>query len=120
MPKPIGGTAYIKVDGQQFAVKGSLIVKCGDIEREGIAGQDGVHGFLENHIVPEITLTISDGLDVLLEDLQLIEDATVTAELINEKSYVLRNAWLQNRPELNSQDGEMDLVFQGMSCNEII
>jgi hypothetical protein len=55
MPQgPIAGTAYLKVDGQMYPLKGSLTVSITSVERNGIAGQDYVHGYQELPRVPYI------------------------------------------------------------------
>ena len=53
MPQgPIAGTAYLKVDGAMYPLKGSLTVSISAVERNGIAGQDYVHGYQELPRVP--------------------------------------------------------------------
>ena len=50
----IAGVAYIFVDGAQYPLRGDLTVSIDTIEREGVAGMDGVHGFTETPRVPWI------------------------------------------------------------------
>ncbi|WP_303674780.1 phage tail tube protein [Vampirovibrio chlorellavorus] len=114
----VGGTAYIKVDGQQYALKGSLKIT-GDKVREGVAGQDGVHGYLERHQVPAIEATFTDMDGLRKDDLEAIVDSSITVELINGKAYVLRNAWFAGLFELETEEGEVAVKFEGMKLEEI-
>ncbi|MBK3797872.1 phage tail protein [Azospirillum brasilense] len=118
MSKKVAGVCYLKVDGTQYALRGSLTVSPDDIEREGIAGQDGVHGFKESSRVPFISADLSDTDGLSLEALRAITDATVTAELATGKVYVLRNAWTKAGHELDTAEGQVSVVFQGMKCEE--
>src|SRR4051794_9750571 len=102
----IAGVAYIFVDGRQYPLRGDLTVSTDTIEREGIAGQDGVHGFTEKPRVPWIEGAISDLGGLSLQALQEMDDVTVTAELANGKVYVLRNAWTSTAREFNAADGQ--------------
>ena len=115
----IAGVCYLKVDGAQYALRGSLKVSPDDIEREGIAGQDGVHGYKETPRVPSISGDISDKGGLSLEALRNITDATVTAELANGKVYTLRNAWTKAAHELDTAKGQVSVTFEGMKCEEI-
>ncbi len=118
MGKKIAGVCYLKVDGTQYALRGSLTVSPDDIEREGVAGQDGVHGYKETPRVPSISADISDSEGLSLEALRNITDATVTAELATGKVYVLRNAWTKAAHELDTAEGQVSVTFEGMKCEE--
>jgi len=45
--------------------------------------------------------------------------ATVTAELANGHTYVLREAWCTPAFDLNTREGTVRVTFQGVSCDEI-
>jgi hypothetical protein len=115
----IAGIAYVKADGRQYPLRGGFTVKPSSIVREGIAGQDAVHGYSENPSVPQIAGDISLTPDVSIDDLNAMTDVTITAELANGRTYVLRNAWTTAAFELNTKDGQVGVVWQGMGCDEI-
>lgn len=117
--KGLGGTAFLKVDGRQYQLRGNLAVSIDGIEREGVAGQDGVHGYIERPRVPQITADLTDSDGLSLTDLKNIKDATVTAELNNGKVYVLRNAWTLAAHEINTGDAQVSVTFQGLSGREL-
>lgn len=115
----IAGTAFLKVDGNQYPLKGSFTVSPSPVERSGIAGQDFVHGFQELPRIPFIEGDVSTVPEISLEDIDAITDATVTAELKNGKTYVLRNAWCKSALEINTADGQFRVRFEGYQCDEI-
>jgi hypothetical protein len=116
----IAGVAYIFVDGRQYPLRGSLTISIDTIERAGVAGQDGVHGFVETPRVPWIEGDISDLGELSLTALQAMADVTVTAELANGKVYVLRNAWTATAREFDAAEGQASVRWEGMSAEEML
>ncbi|MGD9766852.1 MAG: phage tail tube protein [Pseudolabrys sp.] len=119
MGQRIAGIAYVKVDGDQYALKGNFTVSPSRVERTGIAGQDQVHGYEESPRIPFIEGDISLVPELSVEALEAMTDVTVTAELANGKVYVLRNAWTKAAFELNTKEGTTRVRWEGMDCNEI-
>lgn len=116
----VAGIAYLYVDGNQYPLRGNFVVSPSPTERTGIAGQDGVHGYSELPRVPSISGDVTLAPDLSIEDVQAITDATVQADLANGNSYILRNAWCKAAQELNTHDGLTRIVFEGMTCNELM
>ena len=116
----IAGTAFLKVDGNQYPLKGNFTVSPSPLERNGIAGQDGVHGYSEMPRVPFIEADVSTLPEVSLETLDGTIDATVTAELINGNTYVLRNAWAKGPFDIQTAEGQFRVRFEGMNCDELL
>lgn len=116
----IAGVAYVYIDGQQYPLRGNLTVSIDTIEREGVPGQDGIHGYIERPRVPWIEGDFSDLNALSLEQLQDMDDVTVTAELANGKMYVLRNAWTSTAREFNAADGQATVRWEGYSSEEIL
>ena len=48
----VAGTAWLKVDSKQYPLRGKWKSKVQADKREGIAGQDAVHGYKEMPRVP--------------------------------------------------------------------
>lgn len=119
MARRIAGIAYVKYNGRQLPLRGGFTVSPSATERTGIAGQDYVHGYSESPRVPFIEGDISLTPEVSIEELDAIEDATVTAELANGKVYVLRQAWTKSAHELNAGEGQARVRFEGTDCQEI-
>lgn len=119
MQNRIAGVAYVKYNGRHVPAKGSWTVGFNRIKREGIAGQDGVHGYKEVPQVPYIEGEVSTTAEVSMVDFVNIQDATVQLEHANGKVYVLRNAWTAENYENNTEDGKFKVKFEGMSIDEL-
>jgi hypothetical protein len=115
----IAGVAFVKFDGRQLPIRGNWKVGFNKLKREGIAGQDRVHGYKEMPDVPFIEGDVSTTEDVSLPVLLSITDATVTIEIANGKAYVLRNAWTANGYEIETEEGKLGVRFEGMEIDEI-
>jgi hypothetical protein len=116
---PIAGTAFLKYDGGFLPLKGNLTVSGSPVERTGIAGQDGVHGYQELPRVPYIEGDISTQPTVSMDTLEAIINATVTAELVNGNTYVLKTAWCKGPLEINTHDGQSRIRSEGVNCIEM-
>lgn len=119
MARAIAGTAFLKVDGAQYPLKGNFVVSPAAVERAGISGQDYVHGYSELPRVPFIEGDVSLVFELSTEDIEAVTNATVTAELINGHTYVLKEAWCTSAFDLNTRDGQTRVRFQGTSCDEL-
>jgi uncharacterized protein YlzI (FlbEa/FlbD family) len=115
----IAGVAYVKVDGRQFPLRGKWKSNIHLYKREGIAGQDAVHGYKEMPRIPTIEGDVSYTRDFLIEDLPKITDATITLELANGKTHVLRNAWWSDESQVDTEEGSFPVKFEGLSGEEI-
>lgn len=118
MGERIAGIAFLKVDGDLYPLRGNFTVSPSPTERTGIAGQDYVHGFQELPRVPYIEGDVSLVPELSMEDVALIVDSTVTAELANGKTYILYQAWCRSAFELNTREGQARVRFEGTSCIE--
>ncbi len=116
MGQRIAGIAYIRVDGRSYAARGNWTVSPQTTERTGIAGQDGVHGYMEVPRTPFIEGDISTTDDFDLEELHGVSDATVQCDLANGQSWVLRNAWQSGSMDINTHDGSTKVKFEGEDC----
>ena len=116
----IAGVAYVFVDGRQYPLRGNLTISIDTVERTGVAGMDGVHGYTEQARVPYIEGDFSDIGQLSLITLQNMIDVTVTAELANGKIYVLRNAWTATAREFKGAEGQATVKFEGMAAQEIL
>lgn len=119
MGQRIGGIVTFKIDGRQYAVKGNFEVMPSKVKRDGIAGQDYVHGFVELPVIPYIKGDLSTTQDLSLEALAAITDATAQADLANGHSYVLTKAWTVGAFPINTATGQVSFECQGELCEEI-
>ena len=115
----VAGIAYVKVDGQLYPLRGNLTIAPAAVSRSGIAGQDRVHGYSENPIVPYIEGDFTLTPDWTVDAVTGITNSTVQAELANGRVYVLQSAWQAGEIDLNAKDGQAKIRFEGLVCIEL-
>jgi hypothetical protein len=116
----IGGTAYIKVDGTQYKMKGNWKVAPNAVMRKGVAGMDGTHGYIEAYQVQYAEGDISDYGGLSIQALQNITSSTVTISLVNGKTYVVVSGWYASTGELDVVQGQTTVRFEGMDVTEML
>lgn len=119
MANRVAGVAYLKVDGDQYPLRGDFVVSPSAMQRAGVSGQDYVHGYSELPRVPFIEGMVTLDPALSMEDVEGITNATVTAELANGRTYVLRQAWQTGPLDLQTQEGQVRIRFEGVSCDEL-
>ena len=113
------GTLFVKVDGKQYDAKGNFTYNAGQPKREGLVGPDGVHGYKELPQVPFIEGEITDSNNIDLLNLTNLKDVTCTLELATGKVFVLRDAWYSADGDVGTEEGNVQVRFEGMSADEI-
>jgi hypothetical protein len=116
---PIAGTAFVRVNGQQFQLRGSFRVDPTMETAEYVVGQDGPHGYITKVVAPFFEGEFSDLGGLSIVALQTIRDASVTGELANGKVYVLTSAVFAGRAVLDTVDGKIPFRFEGATCLEL-
>jgi hypothetical protein len=119
MMSRVGGIIQVKVNGEIYRAKGAFDYDIGVPKKEGIVGMDGTHGYKETPQQAYIEGSITDTPELSLLDLSSIADATVTLDLANGKTIVLRNAWWASNSKGNSEEGEIEARFEGISAKEV-
>ena len=115
----IGGVLSFMLDGVQYQARGNFTVTGMTLKRTPVAGQDGMHGYIEEPIAPEIKGDISIGNLLSLETLEGLNDVTAQVNLANGRSYVLTQAWTEGAFVLDAHDGKVGITMHGMSGQEI-
>jgi len=115
----LGGVIALRVDGTTYEARGSFQVMASRVKRAGVAGQDTVHGYIEEPVVPQIKGDISIGNQLSIDILDAITDSTVQVKLANGRTYVLTNAWTVAGSTIDAHDGKTDVTFEGLACVEI-
>jgi hypothetical protein len=119
MSNRIAGIATVKYNGTQIPIKGKWKFDINPTKREGIAGQDSVHGYKEMPKVPHCQGDVSYTAGVSIETLRAIDGATVTLELANGRVIVFQNAWYSDTSEVDTEEGSFPVKFESYSAQEI-
>jgi hypothetical protein len=119
MAQRIAGLAFLSVDGTQLALRGNFVVSPSSVERNMLAGQDGIHGYQELPRVPWIEGDLSTVPGLLLEDLEGEVDVSVVAQLANGMQYTLTGGTCKAGLENQTRDGQVRVRWEGLACQEI-
>lgn len=115
-----GGTLYLKVGGEQYDPVGDFEYHPGVPKRTALLGPNGPQGFKEMwEEPPYISGQIRDRKGLSLEKLFGITDETITLEPAVGKPFVLRNAWYAGDATVHTEEGAIDVRFEGMDGREI-
>ena len=114
MGKRVAGTTYIKVNGRQLEVAGGCEAPITQKVKEVIMGVNGPAGTKETARKPGLKLSAIFRDDFPMDEVADGDDMTVTAEWPNGKAYTLSGAILAGEPSAKSDDGTVDLEFEGM------
>ena len=109
----------MRVNGRTIQAKGEFTYHLGTENRTTVKGADRIHGYSSEPGEPMIegALTDEPGLD--LKAMFEVRDATVTLELLNGKTIVLRDAWYAGDGTIKTGEGEASLKFVGLSAQEV-
>jgi hypothetical protein len=113
--KTVGGLIQFKVNGQLYPAKGDFTFNPGAPKRETVIGSDAPHGVKETPQVPFIEGEVTDTGELDMMELRRMKGATVYLELANGKSFVLRDACYAGDGTQHTEEGNMDVRFEGRS-----
>lgn len=120
MGNRVGGILSIQINGESIDVKGSWTYGYGTPKRDAVVGADGVHGYKEMPQVAFIEGASTDRGNLDVQQLFQVDDATVTVALPNGKGFILRNAWQAGEGTATTEEGEIQLRFEGLSGEELL
>lgn len=112
----VGGTFIFKIDGQQISVGGAVKYQLADEERTAMVGADKKVDYVIKPIDPNIELEIKDSALTDLVALHKVTNVTITGELANGRTLVMRNAVRVGTPQIDAINGTGTFNF---SCEEM-
>jgi hypothetical protein len=115
----IGGLLAIIVGGQTYEARGNFQVTGMTVKRTGVAGQDTVHGYIEEPLVPSIKGDWSIGNQLSLDVLEGLTNVTAQVNLANGMTYVLTQAWTTSAFVIDAHDGKVDVTLEGITLQEM-
>lgn len=113
------GKINVQVNGQVFDAVGEFTYNLGQPKREGLVGPDRVHGYKELPQIPMIEGEVRDASNLDVAGLLNLTDATITLELANGKTIMLREAWYAGDGNVGTEEANIELKFEGMSAEEV-
>lgn len=120
----IGGLIELRVtssDGvsTQIPVRGSFTFTPSPTEKEGVAGQDGTHGYTEKPVVQVMECDVSYLSDIDVLALDNAKDITGTWTCANGKQWVGRDGWRAEKSEIDAEEGKFKLKIEFMSIDAL-
>jgi hypothetical protein len=109
----------MRVDGTQYEARGNFRIHGMVVSREGVAGQDFVHGYIETPIVPEIVGEWSIGGQLSIQSIENITNSTAVCSLANGVTYTLANCWSKSGSVIDAHDGKVEVTLQGLFITEL-
>jgi len=119
MGRRVGGVIKVKADGQRFQAKGEFTYNVQKTKKEMIPGADNVHGYKEIPMVQFIEGAITDSDQIRIEDIYAIKDATISLDLANGKTIILREAVYAADGDATTDEGQIQVRFEGIDGEEI-
>ena len=113
------GKLSLQVNGTVYDAVGEFTYNLGQPKREGLVGPDKVHGYKELPQIPMIEGEIRDAKDLDVAQFLNFTDATITLELANGKTVMLREAWYSGDGNVGSEEANIEMKFEGISAEEI-
>ncbi|WP_431282722.1 phage tail tube protein [Humitalea sp. 24SJ18S-53] len=113
------GTITFKVNGAQQDAKGVFTYNLGKPKLTAIVGADRVHGFSSAVQVPFIEGMITDSSDLDVASLLSLRDGTVTLDLANGKTIILRTASYAGEGNITTEQGEIAVRYEGLEAIEM-
>lgn len=121
MTNRITGRVEVLLNGQLLLNKsGAKIMGIGvngqmPVRRKAVTGDTGIHGYVEEVVVPACEVKITDRSDVLLSDMARVNgDGTVIFRTAGGgKVYTMQQATCVNDLSVTAGEGEVDLRFEG-------
>lgn len=115
----VGGIISVQINGEIYNAKGNWTYNLGRPKRESVVGSDALHGFKETPQVAFIEGEITDRSEMDLDKLVTAKDATITLQLANDKVIVLREGFFAGEGTGNTEEGNIQVRFEGASAEEV-
>jgi hypothetical protein len=115
----IAGAFSLKVDGALQNAYGEFTYRPSVPKRTAVKDSIGTVGFSEEVQEPYIEGEILDRGDLDLEKAVTIEDATITLELINGKTFTLEHAWYAGDATVKTSKANIHVRYEGRRGEEI-
>lgn len=115
----IAGILEGKINGEIHNLKGNFKYNLGGLKRGMLVGPDRVHGHTAMPQVPYIEGEITDRGDLDVVALIALDNVTFTLSLANGKVIVLKEACYAADGDIETEEANIQVRFEGMSAEEV-
>lgn len=114
----VGGLLSLTIGGVRRKAKGNFKYNIGDTMKTAVLGADEVHGYSEKPQTPFIEGEITLTPDMVETDITSIRNDEVFLEVAG-RTYVLHEAWFASEGDVETEEGNMGIKFEGMSMERV-
>ena len=113
------GRAYIKVNGNLIESLPGAKLNVGGVKRNPVVGNT-VHGYAEEVVPATVECEISVSGQTKIMDIAKYKQETLTFECDTGQTFVVKDAFLTEPPELTAQEGgKVPLKFAGNPADQV-
>jgi hypothetical protein len=115
---PVGGTAFVRFNGTQYQLRGSM--KSSPTQQQNTAGAnaDGSFYFIQKPRPGKVEMEISDSGGLSVQQIYAMTGVYLTLELINGKVITVQNGVFTGEPDVDHVEGKFPLTCEGI-VNEV-
>lgn len=117
MSGKVAGQARVKVGGQLLETAGDVTLDPGGIKREAVSGDHQAGAYRESTVEAKLEFSELVKGRTRFDD---FADATVTIEFDTGQTWVMRNAWVMDPPQINAADGKAKRTVCGPPAEEVL
>jgi len=111
MANKVFGIRALKINGKVYFPAGAVTINGGGVVREPVMNAVRLAGHMEKPEAATASFQIHDAADLDLRELRDLVDTTVTVDMRNGKTALMRNAFASGGWELNTETGEVEGQF---------
>jgi len=114
----VTGRINLHVNGIIIRSKEGAKANLSNVERTGVASDQGVAGYMEATNIPSVEGVLIHADDTDLNSVDFV-DGSVQFETDTGQTWILRNAWLSGTLELTGAGGEVPVKFEGTTIEKV-
>jgi hypothetical protein len=114
----VTGRIKIKANGILLETKEGAKAQISNVEREMVAGDNGVAGHMEKTVIPYVEGAVIHTDKTVIDDIDIV-DGSVTFETDTGHTYILRGATRTTPLEITGGEGELPVRFEGTSMEPV-
>jgi hypothetical protein len=116
----VAGRAKVRINGALLETAGDTVLELGGSSREPVEGDYEGGAFKRGTVKPaKLEVNVLNKKSFSAVAFYNIEDATVSVEFDNGKSYVIRGAYAEDAPPMTTSDGKAKGVLYGKPAEEL-
>lgn len=118
MSQAVTSRITVKANGEILLTRRGFTFRKGGIQRAAVNGDSGLHGYTEEAMGARLTGNVTATEKSELDSYD-VTDATIQIETNTGQTYVMRNAFMTDLPELDTDQGQFGVAFEGPEAEKL-